>query len=259
LADVGFTDAGLTHHVCPENLQPDDLPDRYKNIRFFPNGTRNCYTIRYLPPGGKYLVRAYFGYGNYDTLNWLPTFDLYIGVNYWTIVRVVNSSTAYIFEAITVSPANYLQVCLVNKGLGTPFIYGRIWQRYEEVPTWTVPYAIDGVVIKNTPNDTYGAPSAVMRSVSTPLNSSRMDLYWNLDSSMDADSNTKYLVVLYFAEVEILQPEEFRQFDVLLDDNITLADAFSPQQMLTTVLRALCKAQEVMPSPSWQLSTPSHL
>jgi len=124
LADVGFTDAGLTHHVYPENLQPDDLPDRYKNIRFFPNGTRNCYTIRYLPPGGKYLVRAYFGYGNYDTLNWLPTFDLYIGVNYWTTVRVVNSSTAYIFEAITVSPANYLQVCLVNKGLGTPFISG---------------------------------------------------------------------------------------------------------------------------------------
>ena len=101
-----------------------------------------------------------------------------------------------------------------------------------------MPNAINGVV-KNSPNDTYGAPSAVMRSVSTPLNSSRMDLYWNLDSSMDADSNTKYLVVLYFAEVEILQPEEFRQFDVLLDDNITLADAFSPQQMLTTVLTGI--------------------
>ncbi|CAL4986885.1 unnamed protein product [Urochloa decumbens] len=290
LADVGFTDAGSIHPVYPENLQ-SDLADRYKTIRFFPNGTRNCYTIRSLPPGGKYLVRANFGYGNYDTLNRLPTFDLYLGVNYWTTVRIVNSSTAYIFETITVSPANYLQVCLVNKGLGTPFIsgldlrilqpnlylnstatqslallsffrqsvgfgpnryhfgtnyrhirfpddpYDRIWQRYEEVPTWTVPDAIEGVV-KNSPNDTYGAPSAVMRSVSTPVNSSRMDLYWNLDSSMDADPNTKYLVVLYFAEVEILQQDEFRPFDVLVDD-ITLADAFSPQRMLTTALTGI--------------------
>jgi hypothetical protein len=113
--------------------------------------------------------------------------------------------------------------------------YDRIWQRYEQVPAWTeVPNAINGVV-KNSPNDTYGAPSAVMRSVSTPVNSSRMDLYWDVDSSMDADFSTKYFVVLYFAEVETLQQNEFRQFDVLLD-SITLAKGFRPEPMLTTVL-----------------------
>jgi len=123
VADLGFTDAGLIHPVYPENMQPD-LAARYNNIRYFPNGTRNCYTIRSLTPGAKYLVRAIFGYGNYDTLNKLPIFDLYLGVNYWTTVRIVNSSTAYISETISVSPANYLQVCLVNKGSGTPFIAG---------------------------------------------------------------------------------------------------------------------------------------
>jgi hypothetical protein len=43
-------------------------------------------------PGGKYYVRAIFGYGNYDRLNSPPTFDLYVGVNYWTTVRIVNGS-----------------------------------------------------------------------------------------------------------------------------------------------------------------------
>lgn len=294
VADVGFTDAGVIHPVYPENMQPD-LADRYKNIRYFPNGTRNCYTMRSLPPPpAKYMVRAIFGYGNYDTLNRLPVFDLYLGPNYWTTVTIVNSSTAYIHETISVSSADYLQVCLVNRGLGTPFIagldvrllkpslypdstwtqslvllsffrpdvgfgpnryhfgtdyrhirfpddpYDRIWQRYEQVPGWTVvPDAINGDV-KTAPNDTYGAPSAVMRSVSTLVNSSAtMGLYWSLDGSMSgASSSDKYLLALYFAEVEALQQGEFRQFDVLLD-NFTLASGFRPQQMTATVLSAI--------------------
>ncbi|KAL6654413.1 hypothetical protein ACP70R_007878 [Stipagrostis hirtigluma subsp. patula] len=287
VSDVGFTDTGLIHSVNPENMQPD-LADRYWNVRAFPNGTRNCYTLRSLRPGGKYYVRAAFGYGNYDKVNRLPTFDLYLGVNYWTTVSVINASTAYIFEMIAVSPANYLQVCLVNIGLGTPFIsgldlrslqdnlypysnatqslvllsffretvgfgpnryhfgtdyrhirypddrYDRIWQRYEAVPTWTIiSDAISGTV-KNSPNDTFGAPSAVMHSVSTPVNASRMDLWWSSDSYISVEDDTKYFVVLYFAELENLQGNEFRQFDILLD-NSTLVNAFTPEQMLTSV------------------------
>lgn len=123
VSDEGFIDSGVTHTVNLDNMQPD-VAQRYSTVRFFPNGTRNCYTLQSLTPGGKYYVRTTFGYGNYDTLNILPTFDLYLGVNYWTTVNIINSSTAYIFEMIAVSPANYLQVCLVNKGSGTPFISG---------------------------------------------------------------------------------------------------------------------------------------
>ncbi|KAL6653521.1 hypothetical protein ACP70R_008445 [Stipagrostis hirtigluma subsp. patula] len=289
VADEGFIEAGLIHTVNLDNMQPADLALRYSTVRFFPTGTRNCYTLQSLTPGGKYYVRAAFGYGNYDTLNRPPTFDLYLGVNYWTTVSVINASTAYIFEMIAVSPSNYLHVCLVNIGLGTPFIsgldlrllqsnlypdanskqslvllsffretvsfgfnryhfgtddhhirypddrYDRIWQKYEDVSTWTVVQDTINGIVKNSPNDTYAAPSAVMRSVSTPVNDSRMDLRWSSDSSMDVDVHTKYFVVLYFAEVETLQENEFRQFDVLLD-NSTLATAFRPEQMLTTVL-----------------------
>lgn len=86
-----------------------------------------------LTPGAKYLVRAAFGNGNYDTLNSrLPKFDIYIGVNYWATVSIINSSTAYVFEVIAVSPANYLHVCLLNIGSGTPFISGLDLRSFQE-------------------------------------------------------------------------------------------------------------------------------
>lgn len=121
-SDDGFIDAGLVQTVEQRNLQLD-LAVQYFNLRYFPSGARNCYTFRYsLTAGGKYLVRAAFGYGDYDKLNRLPSFDLYFGVNYWTTVTIVSSSTAYVFEIIAVSPADFLQTCLMNIGLGTPFI-----------------------------------------------------------------------------------------------------------------------------------------
>uniref|UniRef100_K3ZHC4 non-specific serine/threonine protein kinase n=1 Tax=Setaria italica TaxID=4555 RepID=K3ZHC4_SETIT len=293
VSDDGFTDSGLIHSVNrEENMQPD-VALRYSTVRSFPNGTRNCYTLQSLTPGGKYYVRAAFGYGNYDALGMPPTFDLYLGVNYWTTVSIINSSTAYIFEIVAVSPANYLQVCFVNKGLGTPFIsgldlrslqenlypystatqslvllsffrdtvgfgpnryhfgtdyrhirypndtYDRIWQKYEDVPTWTILSDTINGIVNNSPNDTYGAPSAVMRSVSTPVNASTMDLWWSSDSSMNVDANTKFLVVLYFAELETLREDAFREFSVILDNNITLVSAFRPEQMLTTVFTGI--------------------
>ncbi|KAF7053464.1 hypothetical protein CFC21_061391 [Triticum aestivum] len=288
-SDEGYTDAGLIHPVDKGNLQTD-LADRYLNLRFFPSGERNCYTLRSLTPGGKYLVRAAFGYGDYDKLNKNPTFDLYFGVNYWTTVTIVSSSTAYVFEIIAVCPADFLQICLVNKGSGTPFIsgldlrsltsdlyleanvtqslvllsffrdtvgfgpnryhfgtnyqhirfpddpYDRMWQRYENVDGWTdVPNKSNGE-IKNSTNDNYDAPSAVMRSASIPVNDSRMDLSWSSDSSMNVGVDPKFFLVLYFAELEAVQ--ELRQFDVSVDNN-PLASAFSPKFLLPTVLSGI--------------------
>lgn len=53
-------------------------------------------------------MRATFGYGNYDTLNKLPAFDLYLGVNCWTTVNITNASVAYVFDIITLATANYI-------------------------------------------------------------------------------------------------------------------------------------------------------
>ncbi|CAL4990857.1 unnamed protein product [Urochloa decumbens] len=290
VADEGFTDAGFNQFVNIENMQPN-LEQRYSTVRVFPNGTRNCYTLRSLKQGGKYLVRATFGYGNYDTLNRLPAFDLYLGVNYWTTVNITNASVAYVFDIITLATENYMQVCLVNIGSGTPFIseidlrslledlypavsakqslalhsffrdtvsfgfnryhfgndyqlfrypndlYDRMWQKYEDVPTWT--YIDDTIFgeVKSFPNDSYNAPSAVLRSVSVPANESRiMNLWWGSDSSMNVGFGSKFFLVLYFAEIQAIRQAAIRQFNVFLDNNI-ITDAFSPpKSMLATIL-----------------------
>uniref|UniRef100_A0A0D9ZW59 Protein kinase domain-containing protein n=1 Tax=Oryza glumipatula TaxID=40148 RepID=A0A0D9ZW59_9ORYZ len=279
VADVGFTNTGFIHTVDVGNLQRD-LAQRYTTVRYFPNGTRNCYTLKQLTRGGKYLVRATFGYGNYDAFNSPPAFDLYLGANYWVKVNITNSSRAYVHETIA--------VCLVNTGSGTPFIsgldlrslpanfypeanvaqslvllsffretvsfgfnrfhfgtdehhirypvdrYDRFWQRYEDIPGWEdVPDKINGTV-KSPQNDTYGAPSDLMRSASTAVNASRMDLPWSSDASMDVGIGPEYIVVLYFAEVQAISDNLLRQFLVSVD-NTPLAAAFSPRHMLADV------------------------
>uniref|UniRef100_M8BB05 Malectin-like domain-containing protein n=1 Tax=Aegilops tauschii TaxID=37682 RepID=M8BB05_AEGTA len=81
--DAAFIDAGSNHNISVEYMKPQSLlSKRYHDLRRFPDGTRNCYTLRSLVPGLKYLIRATFLYGNYDGLNGMPLFDLHIGVNF---------------------------------------------------------------------------------------------------------------------------------------------------------------------------------
>ncbi|CAL5092943.1 unnamed protein product [Urochloa decumbens] len=129
VSDAGFTNAGLNAAVRAPYDDPD-MAERYRTVRYFPTtaggGARSCYTLRSpaVAPGGRYLVRAAFHYGNYDGFNELPAFDLYLGVNRWAAVNITGTGVKYILEAVAVSPADFLQVCLVNTGLGTPFISG---------------------------------------------------------------------------------------------------------------------------------------
>ncbi|KAF0887600.1 hypothetical protein E2562_002317 [Oryza meyeriana var. granulata] len=132
--DTGFVDAGagLNGGINPPYTDRD-LAARYLTVRYFPGvagggaaARGGCYTLRQLSPGGRYLVRATFYYGNYDgAIARLPVvFDLHLGANPWTTVNVTAADAIYIFEAVVSSPADFLQVCLVNKGMGTPFISG---------------------------------------------------------------------------------------------------------------------------------------
>ncbi|CAN6338647.1 unnamed protein product [Urochloa humidicola] len=129
VSDTGFTDAGISAAVRAPYDDPD-MAERYRTVRYFPGGAgagaRSCYTLRSpaVAPDGRYLVRAAFHYGNYDGLDKPPAFDLYLGVNRWAAVNITGPSVKYILEAVAVSPADFLQVCLVNTGLGTPFISG---------------------------------------------------------------------------------------------------------------------------------------
>ncbi|KAM0826257.1 hypothetical protein ACQ4PT_069007 [Festuca glaucescens] len=119
--DYGFIGTGENRNISSDYINPS-LAKGYFNLRFFPHGARNCYTLRSLVTGDRYLVRASFYYGNYDGPNKPPVFDLYLGANYWHEVNFGDARSVNWMDIIVVSPTDYLQVCLVNKGSGTPFI-----------------------------------------------------------------------------------------------------------------------------------------
>ena len=93
------------------------------NVRSFPEGARNCYTLRpEQEKDNKYLIRALFMYGNYDSKNQFPEFKLYLGTDEWDTVNIGDSSTALWKEIIHAPKTNDIDVCLVNIDSGTPFI-----------------------------------------------------------------------------------------------------------------------------------------
>jgi hypothetical protein len=118
-SDAAFIDTGTSTSISPD-LKASFQRDVW-NLRSFPQGNRNCYSI-YVTRGTKYLIRAGFLHGNYDGKGNLPEFDVYLGANIWETVRVDNSSIFIVKELIHVPSRNYLHLCLVNTGLGTPFI-----------------------------------------------------------------------------------------------------------------------------------------
>lgn len=61
-------------------------------------------------------------YGNYDGKDTVPAFDLYLGANKWGLVKLENESSVTTMEIIHIPPSDYVFVCLVNSGHGTPFI-----------------------------------------------------------------------------------------------------------------------------------------
>ena len=73
-------------------------------------------------PGGKYLLRASFMYGDYDGLGSLPIFDLHVGVNYWQTVNISKPDLDVTAEAVVFVPDEFVHVCLLNTDAGTPFI-----------------------------------------------------------------------------------------------------------------------------------------
>lgn len=67
-----------------------------------------CYTIKLSRNYDKFFIRTRFLYGNYDDQNKPPKFDLLLEADTWEIIHAPQR--------------NYIYVCLVNTGSGTPFI-----------------------------------------------------------------------------------------------------------------------------------------
>ncbi|XP_019702975.1 probable LRR receptor-like serine/threonine-protein kinase At1g05700 isoform X2 [Elaeis guineensis] len=126
VSDGQFIDTGTSYNISASYLD-DTLPRQRTTLRSFPTGARNCYTLRPVMQDGKYLIRATFTYGNYDGLHRARPdnpilFDLYIGVNLWKSINISNASFTYSTEVMTIASAEFISVCLINNGSGTPFI-----------------------------------------------------------------------------------------------------------------------------------------
>ncbi|XP_028803942.1 putative leucine-rich repeat receptor-like serine/threonine-protein kinase At2g19230 [Neltuma alba] len=124
--DEGFIESGSNHEIPPIFNISNNLAymrGQLKTFRSFPEGQRNCYTLRPIKQKQKYLIRAAFAYQNYDSKNEFPKFDLYLGVNYWATIELNENKTFGYNEIIIQEVTNgMVQVCLVDMGEGKPFI-----------------------------------------------------------------------------------------------------------------------------------------
>ncbi|KAL1220936.1 putative LRR receptor-like serine/threonine-protein kinase [Cardamine amara subsp. amara] len=120
VSDSSYIDTGTSNFLAPENRA--NMIQSMWSVRSFPEGIRNCYTIS-VKSSTKYMIRAAFMYGNYDSRNEIPSFDLHLGPNKWDTVKFESSSLQTVSkEIIYYVLTDTLQVCLVNTGNGTPFI-----------------------------------------------------------------------------------------------------------------------------------------
>ncbi|BBH08326.1 root hair specific 16, partial [Prunus dulcis] len=213
--------------------------------------TKNCYTLR--PEAGKgslNLIRASFLYGNYNGENKLPEFDLYLDVNFWSTVRFGNASEIVTKEIIGFAQSDSMHICLVNKGLGTPFIsalefrplnsstygteYGTsaslvLFRRldigssngtgrygddvYDRIWSLYVSPSWDTVSTSlpiNTYENGYRAPFEVIKTAARPQNGSEPLNLYWNTTGMD----DQFYIYMYFAEVELLARKQSRKFNI---------------------------------------------
>ncbi|XP_072979242.1 putative leucine-rich repeat receptor-like protein kinase At2g19210 isoform X1 [Typha angustifolia] len=121
--DDQYIDTGTNNNIASTYID-SSLAKQYKTVRSFPEGDRNCYTLKPAIPDHKYFLRASFLYGNYDGKNSLPLlFDLHIGVNLWKTVNISDASSRFTYEAITVASGDFVSVCVIRTSRSsTPFI-----------------------------------------------------------------------------------------------------------------------------------------
>ncbi|XP_015938421.1 probable LRR receptor-like serine/threonine-protein kinase At1g05700 [Arachis duranensis] len=251
ISDANFIDSGVSKTVSPQDKATHQQYFTY--LRSFPYGTRNCYRINNVTINTAYIIRTSFLYGNYDGLNKLPQFEVHVGTNLWDTLKFSDASVS-IYRELSHSPTrDYVDICLVNIGTGTPFISAielRILGKDNGPSSYSVarlkgldlgsknnstcryrddiygciwePYSVNGwrqlISTNIDPNPsqkmTYVPPASVMRTAATPRNARD-----SLDFSFQFDYVAQIHVRFYFAEVQKLSANESRSFNISVNGN----------------------------------------
>ncbi|KAL5757679.1 hypothetical protein ACOSP7_020290 [Xanthoceras sorbifolium] len=231
-SDVNFIENGVSYNISSDH---HTLEKPFLTVRSFPEGIRNCYTLKPVRGDFKFLIRASFMYGNYDGLSKVPRFDLLLGADVWDSVELADASTIVTKEILHVPQTDYVYVCLVNTGLGTPFMSSLelrplrssiykplsgsllLYLRWDVGSTtnerirykddiydriWSPYSRSDWTPISTSlpvePGNDYQQPLAVMRTAAIPANGSN-SLTFSLETSNNA---SQYYVYMHFAELQ---------------------------------------------------------
>ncbi|XP_010500772.2 PREDICTED: probable LRR receptor-like serine/threonine-protein kinase At1g51820 isoform X2 [Camelina sativa] len=255
-SDADLVNSGKTGRVAKEFEPLYDRPTLI--MRYFPEGVRNCYNLN-VTRDTNYLIKATFVYGNYDGLNVVPNFDLYLGPNLWSTV----SSNDTIEEIIHVTNSNSLQVCLVNTGISIPFInmleLRPLKKNMYVTQSGSLKYLFRGYISNSStrirfPEDvydrkwyplfdnswtqltttlnvntgiTYELPQGVMAKAATPLEANEtLNITWTIEPP------TQYYSYVHFAELQNLRANDTREFNVTQNGIYTFGP-FSPLPLKT--------------------------
>ncbi|KAI4381050.1 hypothetical protein MLD38_007167 [Melastoma candidum] len=223
-------------------------------MRIFPIGTRNCYTLR--PQQGKdnkYLIRAAFFYGNYDTRNVAPSFNVDIDTNF---CFTSNGFDNHHRDVTYVPSRDYIQLCLINAGSGIPFVFvielclleneiypfesnalalfgrhalgsSKVHHRYPEDDfdrIW-LQYALSGakdasnttILEINPSTNPYKVPIGVLETAQV-----LSDTQGWTNSSNSSDS---WYIYMYFTEIQELQWSQSRQFSISIDNAVVRTES----------------------------------
>ncbi|KAL1805443.1 hypothetical protein ACET3Z_028511 [Daucus carota] len=249
-SDANLIDSGVSESLLPSYLG-NTVETYLSTVRSFPQGKKNCYTIQPSPgKGSKYLIRASFMYGNYDSLNQLPTFDLNLGTDTWSTIVFQDSYSVVRKEIIHVLSSDYVHICLLKTGTSTPFI-----SALELRPLNSSMYPIDsgslltfqhidcdstrGNTVIRYPNDIYDrrwtpfnwtnkkvstsldiankneylVPMEVLRTASRAQNINEpFQFYWDT-----TDTSEEFYMYMHFVEVEKLQAGQSREFNIYIN------------------------------------------
>ncbi|XP_057733753.1 LRR receptor-like serine/threonine-protein kinase IOS1 [Arachis stenosperma] len=268
ISDANFIETGVSMSVSPEDKATHQKQLGY--LRSFPNGARNCYKIN-VASATKYLIRANFLYGNYDGLNELPQFDLHLGANFWETVKLTNSSWSYTTEIIHTPSLDYVHICLVNTGKGTPFISAielrmldnktydaqssgslarflrldlgsitNLTYRYKDDVydrLWDPLNLKQWKQLSSTlTNDElsqnhYKPPAVVMSTAAAPANSSA-----SLDLMWEPNNvDEQYYVYMHFNEVQKLAANQTRSFNITMNGKFWFGPLVPAYQSTTTI------------------------
>ncbi|TXG59116.1 hypothetical protein EZV62_016945 [Acer yangbiense] len=93
---------------------------QYTSMRIFPADSRKyCYKLNVVTRT-RYLIRATFFYGDFDSNNVYPKFDISFGATHWSTIEIWD--TTEVRELIFLASSPTIDVCLSNATTGQPFI-----------------------------------------------------------------------------------------------------------------------------------------